>query len=78
MPLPWKLMRSSDWTSLIVPFGHKPSDLATSNLDLQPELLGKMDERPGDSQCNRRVKKCGFEFVLRPQCVCGFIKPTRQ
>ena len=62
-------MRSSVLTSLIVPFGHKPGDLATRNLDQPPEPLGKMDEKLGDMQFYHPVQKCSFEVTLLPQCV---------
>ena len=59
--LPWIPKRSNVLTSLIVPFGHKPGDLATRNLGQPPEPLGRTDEK--------RVQKRSFEFTLLPQCV---------
>ena len=47
----------------------KPGDLATRNLGLVPELLGRTDEKLEDLQFNHHVQKRSFPFMLLPQCV---------
>ena len=71
MLLPRNPKTSSVLTSLIVPFGHKPSDLATRNLDQLPEPLGRMDLHVAssmpDGRRGFRVAQSAFR-TLRRRC----------
>ena len=71
MLLPRNPKTSSVLTSLIVPFGHKPGDLATRNLDQLPEPLGRMDLHVAssmpDGRRGFRVAQSAFR-TLRRRC----------